>query len=201
MRKISLLALSLLVLTALCSAPAIAKQAKETEVKVSNAAIANMTWEVFAGGCFESDGKVAEWANKQIFVRKAKIEDKSKIGGLWKNLGYPVPDQIIDLWGTIGKRVWLYQHERKGCTVTSYADISPQMLETAFDNLGKSFAAKSGASYNVKAVNGSKATVVLMVLGPERKVKTYLMARILPANKTGIKTILYLFRSDKNVNL
>lgn len=200
MRKFSLLALSLVALVTLAAGPVMAKQA-EQKVEVSNKAIANMTWEVFAGGCFESEGKIADWANKQIFVRKAKVEDKSKIADLWKNLGYPVPDKIIDLWGTIGKRVWLYQHENKGCTVTSYADISQQMLESAFDNLGKSFSAKSGASYNVKAVNGSKASVVLMVLGPERKVKTYLMARILPANKTGIKTILYLFRSDKNVNL
>ncbi len=200
MRKFSLLALSLVALVTLAAGPVMAKQA-EQKVEVSNAAIANMTWEVFAGGCFESDGKVAEWAGKQIFVRKAKIDDKSKIGGLWKNLGYPVPDQIIDLWGTIGKRVWLYQHQNKGCTVTSYADISPQMLETAFDNLGKSFKEKSGLSYSVKNVKGKKASVVFMVLGPERKVKTYLMARILPANKTGIKTILYLFRSDKNVNL
>lgn len=196
MRKSLLVTFSFIALTALFAQPA---TAKEAQVEVSNKAISNMTWEVFAGGCFESDGKVAEWADKQIYVRKAKIDDKSKIAGLWKNLGYPVSDNIIDLWGTIGKRVWLYQHENKGCTVTSYADISRQMLETAFNSLGKSYNAKTGLSYKVSTANGKKASVVLMVLGQEKKVKTYLMARILPPNKTGIKTILYMFRSDKNV--
>ncbi|MCB9976973.1 MAG: hypothetical protein H6858_05205 [Rhodospirillales bacterium] len=188
----------LLALVGFTAPPAIAKN---VQVEVSNKALANMTWEIFAGGCIENSTNLAGWANKQIYIRKAKIDDKSKIAGLWKNLGYPVPDELVDMWGTIGKKVWLYQHQNQGCTVTSSANVSTQMIESAFENLGKSYEAKNQMHYKLDSKSGKNTSVVLLTMGMELKQKTYLLARILPNNKAGIKIILYQFKTDKGVGI
>ena len=177
--------------------------AKVRSKQMSNEVSKDMTWEVFAGGCIEKNKNLDSWANKQIYLRKAQIKNKKRFAGLWKNLGYPVPDKLKNLWGAVGKQVWLYQHENNGCTVTTHAYISRKMVERAFNNVGKAFKAKAGLQYKVKAVSSAskKSSVVLLVIGPNKKKKTYMMARILPKNKSGIRTILYLFKTNKNVNI
>ena len=175
-------------------------QAEAKEVKVSNQALANMTWEIFGGGCIENGINLASWANKQIYLKEAE-EKKLNLVGLYKKLGYPVENEVKDVWGAVGQKVFLYQHAEQGCTVTSEAAVSLKMLKQAFENTGKSFKAQSGRSYTMNTATSNGITKVLVVLGPENQEKTYLLGRILPNNESGLRTILYYFKSEHDVKI
>ncbi len=175
-------------------------QVEAKEVKVTNQAIANMTWEIFGGGCIENGINLENWANKQIYLTEAE-EKKLNLEGLWQKLGYPVEHEVKDIWGAVGQKVFLYQHSQQGCTVTSEAAVSQKMLKQAFENTGKSFKARSGRSYTINSSTSNGVTKILAVLGPENKEKTYLLGRILPENESGLRTILYYFKSEHDVKI
>src|SRR3989339_1444110 len=133
--------------------------------------LVHITLNLFTSGCVNQYSSLEDWADKQVGLKRAESKDMKDFSGLWKALGYPVPDKLANVWGVMGAPVFLYQHENYGCTITSVADLGPGKLEGFF----KAFAKHAEESANMPSVltssedKDSNMTVFLLSFDPGKK--------------------------------
>ncbi len=165
-----------------------------------------LTWRLFVKGCIDHSADLEQWADKQINMKKADIKKIKGFSGLWKNLGYPVPDKLKNMWGMLGIPVFIYQHEHGGCTVTSTAAISPEMLKTYLKAVGDKAEkeAKMPSKLEEKRDESNNVSTLLLSLATpaqQGEGKAYLLARSIKNKEVKTKTTLHYFFAADNLKM
>ncbi len=178
-------------------------EASGAEKQVSrNDQISRISWELFLTGCINQSAEIEKWADSQVQLIKAEVKDEQAFQGMWKNLGYPVPDKLVNMWGVVSVPTWLYQHENKGCTVTTNAHIPPEKLKSFFKSVADGYEKGSGKSTDLQEKESGDTFITLLIFDPKGQGnRAHLLARSFGNDREGIKTILYFVRSENRLNI
>jgi len=178
-----------------------AEQTAEKPVETMDERASRVAWELFITACVTNKTEVNTWANKQVYLVSGEVKDQKKFEGMWKNIGYPLPDKLKNMWGVVDTPVWLYQHENHGCTVSSNGEVAAEELTRRLKAIAKSYDSLKGKHSEFKQGGTDSNPVQLLALGSDDNgaAKGYLMTRSFSGKEKGIKTILYYIRTTKNL--